>query len=202
VPSWPWTFSTLPAGNVAASKLDDNFNAAMFAAGSSINGAVPTWTGTAGNAFSSGGIPIGTAANNIVALNGNSAIPSAVFQPTTTALAADVALASAGTYYDGPSIALSSSNLWIAGGTVTLQDPAGAEAFAVILWDGTTVIASTNTQTRTANACVSVTLFGYMPNPAGNVRLSVNSLNSSTAFIRYNASGQSKDSTITAFRIG
>lgn len=26
--SWPWVFSTLPAGNVAASKLDDNFNAA------------------------------------------------------------------------------------------------------------------------------------------------------------------------------
>ena len=26
--SWPWVFGTLPAGNVAASKLDDNFNAA------------------------------------------------------------------------------------------------------------------------------------------------------------------------------
>ena len=26
--AWPWTFATLPAGNVAASKLDDNFNAA------------------------------------------------------------------------------------------------------------------------------------------------------------------------------
>lgn len=26
--AWPWTFASLPAGNVAASKLDDNFNAA------------------------------------------------------------------------------------------------------------------------------------------------------------------------------
>ena len=77
MPSWPWTFATLPAGNVAASKLDDNFNAAMFAAGSSIDGAVPTWTGTGGNAFSSGGIPLGVGPSYIPLLTADSWLPAA-----------------------------------------------------------------------------------------------------------------------------
>lgn len=37
--AWPWTFASLPAGNVAASKLDDNFNAAAQLAS-------PAFTGT------------------------------------------------------------------------------------------------------------------------------------------------------------
>jgi len=75
---WPWTFATLPAGNVAASKLDDNFNAAMFSAGSSTNGAVPTWNGTGGNALNTGGLVVGTAANNLVQLDGSGNLPSSV----------------------------------------------------------------------------------------------------------------------------
>ena len=79
MPSWPWTFATLPAGNVAASKLDDNFNAAVLNGGSSTNGAVPTWNGTGGNALNSGGLVVGTGANNLVQLNGSSVLPSGVF---------------------------------------------------------------------------------------------------------------------------
>lgn len=78
MPSWPWTFATLPAGNVAASKLDDNFNAAMFAAGSSTDGAVPTWNGTGGNTLNTGGLVVGTAANNLVQLDGSGLLPTSV----------------------------------------------------------------------------------------------------------------------------
>jgi hypothetical protein len=89
VPSWPWTFATLPAGNVAASKLDDNFNAAMFAAGSSTNGQVPTWNGTTGNLLNASGYTVGTSANNLVQLDGSGLLPSgvtsALFNPASVA---------------------------------------------------------------------------------------------------------------------
>lgn len=82
MPSWPWTFATLPAGNVAASKLDDNFNAAMFSAGSSTNGAVPTWNGTTGAALNTGGLVVGTGANNLVQLDGSGLLPTSVIPST------------------------------------------------------------------------------------------------------------------------
>jgi hypothetical protein len=78
MPSWPWTFATLPAGNVAASKLDDNFNAAMFAAGSSTNGAVPTWNGTGGNALNTGGLSLGGSPNNIPQVTSAGLLPSGI----------------------------------------------------------------------------------------------------------------------------
>lgn len=78
MPSWPWTFATLPAGNVAASKLDDNFNAAMFSAGSSTNGAVPLWSGTGGNALASGGVVLGTSANQIPQIASNGLLPTGI----------------------------------------------------------------------------------------------------------------------------
>ena len=78
MPSWPWTFATLPAGNVAASKLDDNFIAAMFSAGSSINGAVPTWNGTGGNQLNNGGYTLGGAPTNIPVIDGYGLMPTGI----------------------------------------------------------------------------------------------------------------------------
>lgn len=78
MPSWPWTFATLPAGNVAASKLDDNFNAAMFAAGSSTNGAIPQWSGTTGNSLATGGLVVGNSANQIPQVQSNGLLPTGI----------------------------------------------------------------------------------------------------------------------------
>lgn len=78
MPSWPWTFATLPAGNVAASKLDDNFNAAMFSAGSSTNGAIPTWNGTGGSQLNTGGVVIGSGTNNIPQIASNGLLPTGI----------------------------------------------------------------------------------------------------------------------------
>jgi len=83
---WPWTFATLPAGNVAASKLDDNFNAAMFSAGSSTDGAVPTWNGAGGTQLNTGGLVVGTAANNLVQLDGSGKLPVTVLGAVTPVL--------------------------------------------------------------------------------------------------------------------
>jgi hypothetical protein len=103
VPSWPWTFATLPAGNVAASKLDDNFSAAMFAAGSSTNGQVPTWNGTSGNVLNTTGYTVGTAANNLVQLDGSGLLPASV----TSGLAVATAYLS----FLGPSTIAYSKNI-------------------------------------------------------------------------------------------
>lgn len=78
MPSWPWTFATLPAGNVAASKLDDNFNAAMFSAGSSTSGAIPTWNGTGGSQLNTGGVVIGSGTNNIPQIASNGLLPTGI----------------------------------------------------------------------------------------------------------------------------
>lgn len=96
MPSWPWTFATLPAGNVAASKLDDNFNAAMFSAGSSTNGAVPTWNGTGGAQLNTGGLVVGTAANNIPQLDGSGYLPTSTVPPGISAIAYCYATVSGG----------------------------------------------------------------------------------------------------------
>ena len=73
--SWPYVFASQPAGNVPASYLDSNFNAAMFSAGTSQNGYVPVWSGAAGNLLT-GGWAIGTSANNLVQLNGSAQLPA------------------------------------------------------------------------------------------------------------------------------
>ena len=73
--SWPYVFASQPPGNVPASYLDANFNAAMFSAGTSQNGYVPVWSGTAGNLLA-GGWAIGTSANNLVQLNGSAQLPA------------------------------------------------------------------------------------------------------------------------------
>ena len=97
MPSWPWTFAILPAGNVAASKLDDNFNAAMFSAGSSTNGAVPTWNGVNGNQLNTGGLTVGTAASNLVQLDGSGKLPLSTIPTGIGAAQAYAVCDSAGT---------------------------------------------------------------------------------------------------------
>lgn len=122
--------------------------------------------------------------------------------PITASLGADVALNNTGLYFDGPSIAQGTSGTWFVSGTVTLQDTAGAAQFRVKLWDGTTVIAATVGRTDVINAVVTVSLSGYIASPAGNLRISVSDVTSTSGVIRFNATTLSKDSTISAVRVG
>lgn len=59
-------------------------------------------------------------------------------------LSADVAMASANTYYDGPAVTLSAGT-WLLTGTVTHDGLANATLVTAKLWDGTTVAASCET---------------------------------------------------------
>lgn len=118
----------------------------------------------------------------------------------TASLGADVALNNTANYFDGPSVAQGSSGTWLATGTVTFQDTAGAAGFDVKLWDGTTVISSASTNTSGA-VFGSISLSGVITSPAGNIRISVKDLSSTSGIIKFNRSGNSKDSTVTAVRI-
>ena len=83
---------------------------------------------------------------------------------------------------------------------MSLADPTLA-AFTVKLWDGTTVIAST-VISLTGGFNGMVHLSGFIASPAGNIRISVKDQTTTGGSIKFNASGESKDSTLTVVRIG
>ena len=125
----------------------------------------------------------------------------AVFGQLTSSLAADVALNNTANYFDGPSVAQGSSGTWFASGNVTVMDATpGNIAFDVKLWDGTTVVDSTELVLPQSFRGI-VTLSGLIANPVGNLRISVKDSFSTAGLIKANYSGNSKDSTITAFRL-
>lgn len=119
--------------------------------------------------------------------------------PITASLGADVALNNTANYFDGPSVAQGSTGTWFVSGTVTLFDTASA-VFDVKLWDGTTVIASSRCHSTGAQS-MTLSLSGYIASPAGNLRMSAKDSTNTSGQIQFNVTGNSKDSTITAFRI-
>ncbi len=123
-------------------------------------------------------------------------------QPLTNSLSSDVALTNGTitTYFSGPAVTQGTFGTFFASGTVTLLDTAGSAKFNCKLWDQTTVIASAQTLVSAANASNTLTLSGFISNPAGNIHLDCGA-NSTTSFIKANLSGNSKDSTLTAIRI-
>jgi hypothetical protein len=125
----------------------------------------------------------------------------ASFGQITNSLAADVNLNNTGTSFDGPSIAQGTAGTWFASGTVTCVDTAGSAQFVAKLWDGTTVIAMAVGTSPSANVGAAISLSGFIASPAGNIRISVQDVTSTSGLIKFALSG-SKNSTISAIRIG
>ncbi len=178
----------------AATFLDD-----VDAAAVRITLGVPAGSGTS----------TGTNSGDQTNISGNSATANtagnltgtpAFFAPITNSLGANVALNNSSTYFDGPSVAQGTSGKWFASGTITVQDSTTSENYSIKLWDGTTLIASTLVQAPLGQV-MSISLCGYISNPAGNIRISVKPSNIN-GFMKYNQSANSTDCTITAFRIG
>lgn len=119
----------------------------------------------------------------------------------TNSLSGDVALSNTGTYFTGPTFAQGAVGTWFAAGTVTCYDTTGGAVFHVKLWDGTTVIASSRVSSTGANVPIMISLSGYLASPAGNLRISVKDVTSTSGAILFNNSGESKDSTLSAFRV-
>lgn len=121
--------------------------------------------------------------------------------PVVNSLTGDVALNNTANYFDGPSVAQGSAGTWLATGTVSLTDTAGAAEFFVKLWDGTNVIASGKAQSAAANSEITISLSGFLATPAGNIRMSARDVTSTSGSMFFNQTGNSKDSTVTAIRI-
>ena len=121
----------------------------------------------------------------------------------SNSLSGDVSMNNTSNYFDGPSVAQGSSGTWFFSGTVTLRDTAaGPASMSCKLWDGTTVISSAQATTGNANNLpIVVSLSGSLATPAGNGRISCKDTTATTGVILFNSSGNSKDSTITAFRL-
>lgn len=120
----------------------------------------------------------------------------------TNSLSGNVLLNNVSAYFDGPTVAQGNgSGTWLATGTVTIRDTTAAASILCKLWDGTTVIASTNPTTPAASAYVSVSLSGQISNPQGNIRISCQDLTSTSGVMAANSSSAGKDSTVTTWRI-
>lgn len=131
------------------------------------------------------------------------AAPTVSLFTMANSVVADISITAANTYYDGPIVAQGSVGTWLALGQVTVLDVGGPTiVFSAKLWDGTTVIDSAQGCTGNGvNAPLPIALSGVITSPAGNLRISCESISTTTGKIKANGSGNGKDSTITAIRI-
>lgn len=119
----------------------------------------------------------------------------------TNSLGANVSLNNTANYFTGPTVAQGTTGTWWASGSVSLQDTAGAAQFRCKLWDGTTVIASGVATAGAAGSFATIALSGYLSTPAGNIRIDCKDISSVNGQIAFNATGESKDSTLSVIRI-
>jgi len=124
--------------------------------------------------------------------------------PLTSAMVADVALNNTSNYFDGPSVNQGTQGTWLVFGQVVVDysNATGSSNILAKLWDGTSVIASARVANNNSTVQIyTITLGGLIVSPAGNLRISVKDTQLTTQAIRFNSSGSSKDSIITAIRI-
>lgn len=160
--------------------------------------------GVAGNATANPADIQGTTANTYLGVNAAGtglAFSVPTLSTATNTLGANVAMNNTANYFDGPSMAQGSTGTWCASGSVTVTDTGAAALFSAKLWDGTTVIASGQHATGGASFSGIIALSGCLASPAGNIRISVKDASFTTGFILFNQSGNSKDATITGWRV-
>ncbi len=118
----------------------------------------------------------------------------------TNSLGANVGVAATAT--TGPSVAQGSSGIWLAIASISVEDTGTIRSFSVTLTDGTSVLDSGIVSTPGAALFSTISLAGVISAPAGNIRITATVPTSGNAFMLSNGSGSSKDSTLTAIRIG
>ncbi len=120
--------------------------------------------------------------------------------PSSNSLAANVSL-NTSTYANGPKLVQGNVGTFFVSGGVTVTDTGASVNITAKLWDGTTVIDSAVVGIFAANGRARIPLSGNITNPAGNLVIDVLG-GSNSSLILANISGNGKDSTLSAFRIG
>jgi hypothetical protein len=158
---------------------------------------------SAGTALTFQSVPNAALANSATTVAGQTCTLGSTcgLSSATNSLGANVLLNNTANYFDGPSVAQGTTGTWFASGAVTLQDTAAAANFQCKLWDGTTVIASALVSTLAANGVNAAALSGTITSPAANIRISCKDISTTSGSMLFNATANSKDSTVTAFRI-
>jgi hypothetical protein len=199
-----------PASGTATNLTGLPVSTGVSGLGTGIATALAVNVGSAGAPVVNGGAlgtPSSGVATNITALNATQlttgTMPAARLGlgQLTNSIGANVALNNTSNYFDGPSIAQGSTGTWWASGVATVSDTAGAANIDCKLWDGTTVISSARGSINTINFNVAISLSGFLATPAGNIRISCKDNASTSGVMLFNATGNSKDSTVSAFRI-
>lgn len=128
---------------------------------------------------------------------------SSMLSPVNNSLTADVNLNNTSVFFDGPSVAQGNNGTWLATGTVTVRNASGGLNVDAKLWDGTSVI-DTSQVLAAVNTAATISLSGFISSPSGNLRISARDGGSAgTIMLATTALGASnKASTITAIRIG
>ena len=164
-------------------------------------------TGTGSMALSASpgftGVPTAPTAS---AWSGNTQLATTAFvlaavagSNTSAVLGADVNVNNTANYFDGPALSQGTAGTWFVQSTLTVTCPSASQVFCK-LWDGTTVIASAVVELA-AGSNNSVCLSGIIASPAAGLKMSVRNASFTTGKIVFNASGNSKDGTISAQRI-
>lgn len=118
---------------------------------------------------------------------------------STASLGSNVALNNTSVYFDGPSVNVGTSGTWFVTANVVVAD-VNATSVAYKLWDGTTTVSSAEAWVP-AGIGIQTTISGIITNPAAALKISVKSADTAASLV-FNNSGNSKDCTITAVRIG
>lgn len=118
----------------------------------------------------------------------------------TNSLSGDVAMSS-GVYASGPTCAQGTTAglTWFASGSLTING-SGSDTIYIKLWDGTTVIDSVRLTLNAAGNASSGAVSGKITSPAGNIRIDSQN-NGASGNMLFNNTGNSKDCTLTVFRI-
>ncbi len=118
----------------------------------------------------------------------------------TKSTTADIAVASTSVLVDGPVVSQGSSGIWFATGTITITNGGvGNTLLYAQLWDGTNII-DTASGSAITSLTGSLSVSGIIASPTGNLRISAGSNRATT--MSFNATGASKDCTVTVIRIG
>lgn len=166
---------------------------------SSITGA---GSGTVTSAAVAAGYGISASGTCTITTTGTCTV-AANLSTASNCLGANVSLNNISNYFDGPSMAQGTTGTWWASGTLTLNDTSvSASNFYCKLWDGVSVISSGNAiHNAAANNRTTITLSGFLASPAANIKISCRNVDSTSATIEFNRTGDSKDACIYGMRI-